>query len=107
MKTLREVCNEVKVTRRAVQGYEKAGLVAPSGHNERGFLLYDEKAQKHIEKIKMYQDMGFSIKEIKCIIDESNEMLKEMLSQRLVKLQEQKLNLERVIIMAEEIIEEL
>ena len=33
-KTLREMCNETNVTRRAVQGYEKLGLVFASGKNE-------------------------------------------------------------------------
>ena len=28
MKTLREICDELNVSRRAVQGYEKMGLVA-------------------------------------------------------------------------------
>ena len=45
MKTLHELCDALGVSRRAVQGYEKAGLVAPSGRNKYGHLLYDEKAQ--------------------------------------------------------------
>lgn len=31
--TLREVCESANVSRRAVQGYEKAGLVSASGKN--------------------------------------------------------------------------
>lgn len=106
-KTLREVCDEVKVTRRAVQGYEKAGLVTPSGHNERGYLLYDEIARARIEQIKIYQDMEFTIKEIKMLMDAPSETLKEILYQRVIKLQEQKLHLEKVINLAEEIIKGL
>lgn len=48
-KTLREVCEMYRVTRRAIQGYEKAGLVLPSGKNKYGYLLYDEEAQRRIE----------------------------------------------------------
>lgn len=33
-KTLREVCDLVGITRRAIQGYEKAGLVVPVGKNK-------------------------------------------------------------------------
>ena len=43
-KTLREVCNMVGVTRRAIQGYEKIGFVASAGKNKYGYLLYDEEA---------------------------------------------------------------
>ena len=37
--TLREVCDSYGVSRRAVQGYEKAGLISASQKNERGYLL--------------------------------------------------------------------
>lgn len=40
--TLRQVCSVVNVSRRAVQGYEKMGLVSATNKNERGYLLYDK-----------------------------------------------------------------
>ena len=58
--TLREVCDTSGVTRRAVQGYERAGLVAPTGRNRRGYLLYDEPAQEKIRKIKKINIGGIS-----------------------------------------------
>lgn len=36
--TLREVCDSLGISRRTVQGYEKEGLVAPTGKTERGYL---------------------------------------------------------------------
>lgn len=36
MMTLREVCNKTGVSRRAIQGYEKVGLVLSSGKNKYG-----------------------------------------------------------------------
>lgn len=57
--TLREICAAANVSRRAVQGYEKAGLVKPSGKTKRGYLIYDEKTQERIRKIKLYQELGF------------------------------------------------
>ena len=38
--TLQEVCKFTGVSRRAIQGYEKAGLVSATERNERGHLLY-------------------------------------------------------------------
>lgn len=64
-KTLREVCNMVGVARRAIQGYEKIGLVASVGKNKYGYLLYDEEAIEKIRTIKQYQEFGFKVKEIK------------------------------------------
>ena len=62
--TLHELCDACGVSRRAVQGYEKAGLVQPSGRNVRGYLIYDSAAQERICTIRRYQRLGFQIKEI-------------------------------------------
>lgn len=80
--TLREVCETYQVSRRAVQGYEKAGLVSATRKNKYGYLLYDEESQIKISKIKQYQDMGFQIKEIKELLGAPKEQLKSALLQR-------------------------
>lgn len=84
--TLREVCGTCGVSRRAIQGYEKAGLVRATGKNARGYLLYDTCAQERISRIKLYQELEFSIKEIKMIIDAPNEVLKKALEEQIVYL---------------------
>lgn len=106
-KSLREVCEMLNVSRRAVQGYENAGLVSASGRNDRGYLLYDEKAQERIEKIRMYQDIGFSIKEIVHIIDAPSNVLKAALIQKLDQLQKRKEELDEIIKSAYKLIEQL
>ena len=62
--TLREVCLALGVTRRAIQGYENANLVSATNKTESGYLLYDDSARERIKQIKLYQNMGFTIKEI-------------------------------------------
>lgn len=106
-KTLREVCAVIKVSRRAVQGYEKAGLVSASGHNNRGYLLYNEEAQKRIRNIKMYQEFGFTIKEIVNIIDAPDAERKTSLIERLERLKEKQLGMEAVIQKLDELIQSL
>ena len=87
--TLREICDALNVTRRAVQGYEKWGLVAASGRNDRGYLLYDVNAVERIRKIRLFQDLGFSLKEIKGIIDLPSEKLKSIIEAQLEKRREE------------------
>ena len=89
--TLREMCDVVGVSRRAVQGYEKAGLVSASGRSERGYLLYDVDSQERIKKIKFFQQLGFTLKEIKDTIDAPNDVIKDALENRLEKLKGKKL----------------
>ena len=57
--TLKEVCKKIGVTRRAVQGYEKAGLVSFSGKNKYGYLLYDEVAIEKIRIVLCIQSLAF------------------------------------------------
>ena len=103
-KTLREVCKEISVSRRTIQGYEKAGLVRSSGRNARGYLLYDQVAQERIEKIRMYQEFGFPIKEIGKYIDADSCVLKPVLQTRLDKLKEERARLDRIILKVEKMI---
>lgn len=95
--TLREICNVTKVSRRAIQGYEKAGLVSAISKNDRGYLLYDENGKNTIIKIKQFQDMGFSIKEIQFLINASKDEFNKALSNRIVLLQEERRRIENMI----------
>lgn len=82
-KTLSEVCSVLKVSRRAVQGYENAGLVSATGKNKYGHLLYDEEAQWRIKQIRLLQQLGFRVKEIKDIIDAPAEVAAEAIKSQI------------------------
>lgn len=95
--TLREICILTGVSRRAIQGYEKAGLVHSKERNERGHLLYDNQAKEKIELIKLFQQLGFSIKEIQLLIESPKHDLKSMIENRIMKLNERKAEIDRLI----------
>ena len=105
--TLREVCSAANVSRRAVQGYEKAGLVSASKKNERGYLLYDGSSLERIKKIKFYQQLGLTVKEIKSVINAPNDILKTVLEDRVEKLKAEKSKIEHLIKKAYELTETL
>ena len=105
--TLREVCSVVNVSRRAIQGYEKAGLVSATNRNKRGYLLYDENARERIKLVKLFQDMGFTVREIKRIIDGPDELLKAALEERLIKLQSELRQTEGIIDIVQDMISKL
>ena len=85
-KSLSEVCSVLEVSRRAVQGYENAGLVSATGKNKYGHLLYDEDAQRRIKQIKLLQQLGFRVKEIKEIIDAPDEVLRKAVERQIESL---------------------
>ena len=105
--TLREVCKAEGVTRRAVQGYEQAGLVTPTGRNERGHLLYDQLEQEKIRQIKFFQEMGFSIKEIRELSEAPANVVKEMIEERIEILWQEINKKESIIKIAKEMLKQL
>lgn len=105
--TLREVCAKTGVSRRAIQGFEKAGLVAAIERNERGYLLYDDFAKDRIEEIRWFQKMGFSIKEIQILYQVSKEEMKHMLKIRIQCLKQKTIETQQIIEFAKKKIEEL
>lgn len=105
--TIRELCDTFGVSRRAIQGYEKAGLITASGKNNRGHLLYDETAQDRIMRIKFLQLVGFRIKDIAYIIDAPDDILKSALEEQLQKLKEEQEHIEQLIGKTLKLIEKL
>ena len=98
---LREICSEFEISRRTVQGYEKAGLVSASGRNKYGHLQYDDTAIQRIAKIKFYQQLGFSLKEI------TDAVLKAKLEKQVETLNKEKEEMQELIEKAEHMIETL
>lgn len=107
LKTLQEMCKSLGVTRRAVQGYEDAGLVTAAGRNKYGYLLYGEKEQNRIRKVKLYQQIGFTIREIKELIDAPDSIVKEAMEKQVTKLEEEHGKLSALIEEVKEIIRKL
>ncbi len=77
--TLRELSETTGASRRAIQGYEKLGLIRAYGKTKSGYLLYDDEMVDRIKQIKILQYAGFTLKEIKCILEASGDERKKML----------------------------
>lgn len=105
--TLHELCNACGTSRRAVQGYEKAGLVQPSGRNERGWLLYDPDSQERIRMIRMYQRFGFQVKEIRLLFSQPPEELKIKLIAQKTILEHKQKDLSETLTLLTELIESI
>ena len=95
--TLRQVCAQLELSRRVIQGYENAGLVAPSGRNKYGHLLYDETEVEQIRLIRFYQQLGFQLKEIKSLLDAPTCEKKTALQIQIEKLERQHSQLHEII----------
>ena len=106
-RTLKEVCEMLEISRRAVQGYEKLGLIQPSARNKYGHLLYDEKAVRRIAGIRYCQKLGLELKDIlEMTAEDSKEQCRE-LENRLMNLQKRKREISYLLEKTKEMIEAL
>ena len=62
-----------------------------------GYLLYDSATQERIGIVRMYQEIGFSVKEIKEIIDAPKTSISPLLENQMKKLEKEKGRIEKQI----------
>ena len=94
---LRQVCAELNISRRTIQGYEKEGLVSPSGKNKYGHLLYGEAERERIRLVRFYQQVGFPLKEIKALMEAPVPIRKAALERQAGELESECLRLQELI----------
>ena len=93
---LRQVCAELNISRRTIQGYEKEGLVSPSGKNKYGHLLYGEAERERIRLVRFYQQVGFPLKEIKALMEAPVPIRKAALERKEGELESECLRLQEL-----------
>ncbi len=68
MMTVNEVSKLSGVSIRALQYYDKIGLLHPTGYTESGYRLYDSAALEKLREIMLFRELEFSLQEIKAIL---------------------------------------
>lgn len=104
---LREICRMTGASRRAIQGFEKKGLVSPIGKNKTGYLLYDLSAREKIREILLFQSRGFALREIVQFQNSRREEKKTMLIQKLKLLKREYRQCRQTIAVVEQMIDAL
>ena len=69
MLTIGKVAERAQVTADSIRFYEREGLIRPAGKSESGYRLYTEEAIRRIEFIKQAQDCGFSLADIRELLE--------------------------------------
>lgn len=64
MMTVNEVSKLTGVSIRALQYYDKIGLLHPAEYTEAGYRLYDDTALERLQQILLFRELEFSLKEI-------------------------------------------
>lgn len=69
MLTIGKVAEKSQVTADSIRYYEREGLVRPARKSDSGYRLYTEEAIRRIAFIKQAQECGFSLAEIRELLE--------------------------------------
>lgn len=97
MKTVHEVSKLAKVSVRTLHYYDSIGLLSPATVSEAGYRLYDDTALERLQYILLFRELGFSLKEIKTILNSSDFDRNRALEQQIELLTLKKEHLENLI----------
>jgi len=91
MKAVRDVSIISGLSRRTLQYYDEIDLLKPAALKPSGYRLYDEACLERLWRILFYKELGFSLEEIKKILETPPEIEKKLMEKHrflLVKKQE-------------------
>ena len=80
-----EVAAMLEVSTRTLRFYDEKGLVKPAYTEENGYRFYEKEQIRQIELILFLKDLGFSLKQIKTLIQDErvSKSLELLLKQRI------------------------
>lgn len=97
MMTVNEVSKLTGVSVRALQYYDKIGLLKPTKYTESGYRLYDDTALEMLQQILLFKELEFPLKEIKEILSRPDYDKSKALEQQITLLTMKKEHLENLI----------
>ena len=97
MKTVKEVSKLTGISVRALQYYDRIGLLKPSFRSEAGYRLYADGDLSRLQQILLFRELEFPLKEIKKILSSADFDREKALSQQIALLTLKKEHLEKLI----------
>ncbi len=100
MMTVNEVSKLTGVSVRALQYYDKIGLLHPAEYTEAGYRLYDDVALERLQQIMLFRELEFSLKEIQMVLQSPDFDRDQALDQQIRLLTLKKEHLDNLITFA-------
>ncbi|MBA4538392.1 MerR family transcriptional regulator [Bacillus aquiflavi] len=95
---VKEVADLVGISVRTLHHYDEIGLLTPNEITESGYRLYSEKNLEQLQQILFFKELGFSLKEIKHIINSPTFDRKEALILQRKMLLEKRNRIDKMIV---------
>ena len=100
MLTVNEVSQKTGVSIRALQYYDRIGLLHPAAYSDAGYRLYDDTSLEKLQQILLFRELGFPLKEIKEIVNRPDYDKSKALAQQIELLKLKKEHIENLIDLA-------
>ena len=100
MLTVNEVSQKTGVSIRALQYYDRIGLLHPAAYSDARYRLYDDTSLEKLQQILLFRELGFPLKEIKEIVNRPDYDKSKALAQQIELLKLKKEHIENLIDLA-------
>jgi len=107
MKSSREIYTLTGITRKTLRGYVSLGLLVPEGKNARGGWIFSDEAVVLVHRIRNFQSMGFTLREMSDVLSMSDGQLREALQEKIKELQMQEDQVREKILCAQNALRKL
>ena len=103
MRTVHEVSELTGISIRALQYYDKIGLLSPAQYTKAGYRLYDDVALERLQQILLFRELEFPLKHINAILSSPSFDRNRAIEQQIEMLELKKEHLEKLIDLAKDI----
>lgn len=100
MRTVHEVSELTGTSIRALQYYDRIGLLKPSKRTEAGYRLYSDEDLARLQQILLFRELEFPLRDIKGIIDSPDFDQSRALQQQIELLQLKREHIDNLITLA-------
>lgn len=80
---IHEIAKQLQISKRTVRHYEQIGLLEVKINEENGYRNYSEQQLKQLQEIVYYRSLNIALKDIRQLLQASNEQIKDFLQQHL------------------------
>lgn len=97
MRTVKKISDLTGISIRTLHYYDEIGLLKPTGKNDAGYRLYDEKALETLQQILFFREFDIPLKEIRVVMCNPSLDRNEILQMQRKMLVGKKERMERLI----------
>jgi DNA-binding transcriptional MerR regulator len=97
-----QFAQKASVTVRTLRYYDKVGLLSPSLYTESKYRLYTDEDLLRLQNILALKFLGFSLEEIRALLETGPKRLEEVLAQQKAMMEEKRVQLDTIIAAIEE-----